>query len=166
MRIALKETSWGWIGAMASDRGLQRIILPLPSREQVLDDLEAEEEAQDPEVEGFLERVARHLSGEAPALDDPWDQELGTPFQRAVWRATQAIPRGKTLTYGQVAKAVGRPGASRAVGRALARNPLPILIPCHRVLAADGSLCGFACGRWMKGRLLAVEGVEVDAGCL
>lgn len=161
MRFALRETCWGWVGASASDRGLQRIVLPLPSREQVLLDLEVEEDSQDADLEAFLERVERYLLGESVELDDPWDQELGTSFQKAVWRATQDIPWGQTRSYQQVAVAIGRPAATRAVGRALACNPLPILIPCHRVVASDGSLCGFACGRHMKRRLLTLEGVAV-----
>jgi O-6-methylguanine DNA methyltransferase len=162
MRTALKETSWGWVGALASDRGLCRIVLPLPSQEQVLLDLEVEEGSQDASIMAFLAKVERYLQGEPVVLNDTWDEELGTPFQRAVWRAAQEIPWGQTRSYGQVAKAIGRPRATRAVGRALANNPLPILIPCHRVVAADGSLCGFACGRLMKGRLLALEGVVCD----
>lgn len=162
MRFALRETAWGWVGALASDGGLRRIVLPLPSREQALLDLGVEDGVQDSSMGAFLERVDRYLLGGAVALDEPWDEGLGTPFQRAVWRATQTIPLGETRTYQQVAVAIGRPGATRAVGRALACNPLPILIPCHRVVAADGSLCGFACGRYMKMRLLALEGVAVD----
>ncbi|MDP2728695.1 MAG: MGMT family protein [Dehalococcoidia bacterium] len=160
MRFALKETLCGWVGALASDRGLQRIILPLPSREQVLLDLGIEDGRQDASLETFLGKIERYLTGEPIVLDEPWDEEMGTPFQKAVWRATQEIPRGQTRSYGQVAQAVGRPRATRAVGRALSRNPLPILIPCHRVLAADGSLCGFACGLGMKQRLLALEGAD------
>ncbi|MDP2663767.1 MAG: MGMT family protein, partial [Dehalococcoidia bacterium] len=82
--------------------------------------------------------------------------------QRTVWRATQRIPRGQTRSYGQVAQAIGRPQSGRAVGQALASNPLPILIPCHRVVATDGSLRGFACGQEMKRRLLTLEGAAVS----
>lgn len=166
MRAALKETSWGWVGALASDRGLCRIVLPLPSREQVLLDLGVEEDSQDSSVVAFLTKIECYLQGEAVVMNDSWDEELGTPFQRAVWRAAQDIPWGQTRSYSQVATAIGQPHATRAVGRALANNPLPILIPCHRVVAADGSLCGFACGRQMKGRLLALEGAAGDGSSL
>lgn len=87
----------------------------------------------------------------------------GTPFQRAVWAAARAIPPGATRTYAEVAAAVGRPGAARAVGQALGANPVPLLVPCHRVVAADGGLGGFTGGALLKARLLALEGVRVGA---
>ncbi len=82
----------------------------------------------------------------------------GTPFQQAVWRALTAIPWGETRSYGQLAREIGRPGAARAVGMANHRNPLPILIPCHRVIGAGGSLVGYAGGLELKQALLALEG--------
>ena len=96
------------------------------------------------------------------------DVELatGTAFQRAVWRETRAIPLGRTRSYGDLAEAVGRPGAARAVGQAMRRNPQPIVTPCHRVVGAAG-LGGFggegASGTWpsIKHRLLEAEGLEL-----
>ena len=81
----------------------------------------------------------------------------GTDFQRAVWRALQRIPYGETRTYGEIAAAVGRPGAARAVGTANHRNPLPVIIPCHRVVGSNGQLCGFGGGLDVKRRLLELE---------
>lgn len=81
----------------------------------------------------------------------------GTPWQRAVWQALLAIPYGETCSYGALAARLGRPGSARAVGAAVGRNPLTILIPCHRVLGADGSLTGFAGGLERKRALLAIE---------
>ena len=81
----------------------------------------------------------------------------GTPFQRAVWTALAAIPFGSTVTYRDLAARLGRPSAARAVGRANATNPLCLLVPCHRVVGADGSLTGFAFGTDLKRRLLAHE---------
>jgi methylated-DNA-[protein]-cysteine S-methyltransferase len=83
----------------------------------------------------------------------------GTEFQQQVWRALQAIPSGETRTYGQLAAQLGRPLASRAVGRANATNPICVIVPCHRVIGADGSLTGFAFGETVKRRLLALERV-------
>ena len=83
----------------------------------------------------------------------------GTPFQERVWAALQAIPRGETLSYGELAVQVGRPGAARAVGAANARNPVCLLVPCHRVIAADGRLHGYAFGEATKRWLLELEGV-------
>lgn len=85
----------------------------------------------------------------------------GTPFQRLVWDALREIPYGATAAYGEIAVRIGRPKAARAVGSANHRNPLPILIPCHRVLGADGALTGYAGGLEVKRALLAIEGVQV-----
>lgn len=81
-----------------------------------------------------------------------------TPFLRSVYATVAAIPVGQVMTYGEVAAAVGRPGAARAVGRAMATNPFPIVIPCHRVVATNGGLGGFAGGLEMKAEMLAMEG--------
>lgn len=81
----------------------------------------------------------------------------GTPWQQAVWQAVAAIPFGETRTYGEVARGLGRPRAARAMGRANATNPLPIVVPCHRVVGADGALTGYAGGLHIKQRLLAHE---------
>ena len=87
-----------------------------------------------------------------------------TPFATAVLRATAAIPAGQVRTYGQIAQAIGRPGAARAVGAALARNPVPVRIPCHRVIRADGQLGDYSGegGAAGKAALLAAEGVHRD----
>lgn len=81
----------------------------------------------------------------------------GTAFQQRVWSALQAIPFGETRSYGQLASALQKPGAARAVGRANATNPICVVVPCHRVIGADGSLTGFAFGETIKRRLLALE---------
>lgn len=81
----------------------------------------------------------------------------GTPFQLRVWEALQSIPYGETVSYGELARAIGKPTASRAVGAANGRNPIPILIPCHRVIGVTGRLVGFGGGLAVKERLLALE---------
>jgi methylated-DNA-[protein]-cysteine S-methyltransferase len=85
----------------------------------------------------------------------------GTAFQRAVWDAVARIPYGETASYGEIARRVGKPGAARAVGAAVGANPLPIIIPCHRVIGADGSLTGYGSGLDAKERLLRLEGVSL-----
>ncbi len=87
----------------------------------------------------------------------------GTPFQHAVWERLLDIPKGKTVTYGQVAREIGQPSASRAVGGAVGSNPVSIGVPCHRVLASDGSLGGYAWGTALKVRILQEEGLRVAA---
>ena len=87
----------------------------------------------------------------------------GTPFQQSVWAALQRIPFGETRTYGQLAAELGNPGASRAVGRANATNPIALIIPCHRVIGSDGAMTGFAFGEDIKRWLLAHEGASSPA---
>jgi methylated-DNA-[protein]-cysteine S-methyltransferase len=89
---------------------------------------------------------------------------IGTPFQQAVWTAIASIPYGETITYGELARRIGRPGHSRAVGVATGRNPLSIVVPCHRVVGADGALTGYAGGLDRKRRLLALEAGKSPTG--
>ncbi|MGH6955080.1 MAG: methylated-DNA--[protein]-cysteine S-methyltransferase [Caulobacteraceae bacterium] len=104
------------------------------------------------------EAFRRYFSGDLTALRDvPWTSG-GTAFQRKVWRALTAIPAGETLSYGQLAKRIGEPDAVRAVGAANGANPVPVVVPCHRVIGADGSLTGFGGGLDRKRWLLRHEG--------
>jgi O-6-methylguanine DNA methyltransferase len=93
----------------------------------------------------------------APLPELPLDIQKGTPFQQEVWAALRRIPFGKTRSYGQIAEAIGHPKASRAVGDACGRNPLPLLIPCHRVLTSGRALGGFSGGLHIKEALLDIE---------
>ena len=101
------------------------------------------------------------LTGRVPLDLPPLDVSGGTDFQRRVWVALQAIPPGRTASYGELARAIGRPRACRAVGGACGANPIVVLIPCHRALAANGRLGGFSGGLDWKRTLLAVEGVNL-----
>ena len=85
----------------------------------------------------------------------------GTDFQVSAWQAMRRIPFGRTISYGEQARSIGKPKAFRAVGSANGKNPIPIIVPCHRVLAGDGSLGGYSLGLAMKRKLLALEGVSV-----
>ena len=98
-----------------------------------------------------------YFAGEIDDLADVPTATAGTPFQRAVWNALRAIPAGTTISYGQLAANVGRPGASRAVGAANGANPIAIVVPCHRVIGADGTLTGYASGVAHKQWLLDHE---------
>jgi O-6-methylguanine DNA methyltransferase len=100
------------------------------------------------------------LAGRAPKKFPPLDL-FGTVFQKRVWNALQKISPGKTKSYGEIARAIGKPKAVRAVGGACGANPVPILIPCHRILAANGKIGGFSGGLAWKRTLLAREGVRV-----
>lgn len=102
-------------------------------------------------------QLAQYFAGQRTGFSLPL-APAGTAFQQAVWRQLQQIPYGQTRTYGQIAVALGKPTASRAVGRANHHNPIAILIPCHRVIGADGSLTGYAGGLAVKEALLRLEG--------
>ncbi len=107
---------------------------------------------------GEIERQLRdYLTGKLHSFELPIDWSGMTSFQKKVLRATCEIPYGETRPYGQIAAMVGKPGAAQAVGRAEATNPLPLVIPCHRVIGADGSLRGYGGGLELKAWLLALE---------
>ncbi len=112
-----------------------------------------------------MEQILGYLDGRRKFFDLPIDWALVTPFQKKVLEITQFIPFGEILTYGQIAVKLGKPGASRAVGGALGRNPMPIIIPCHRVVASNGKLTGFSAaeGIFTKQQLLELEGHKIVA---
>jgi methylated-DNA-[protein]-cysteine S-methyltransferase len=103
------------------------------------------------------QRLERYAWGERIIFNDKRDFGNSTPFQRAVWEETRAIPYGATRSYEWIAQRVGKPGAARAVGQALKSNPFPIVVPCHRVIGKDGSLNGFSYGLELKKCLLDME---------
>jgi methylated-DNA-[protein]-cysteine S-methyltransferase len=114
-----------------------------------------------PDPAGAVSRMRAYLAGEITAFDSIPVEIGGTPFQRAVWEALRRIPAGSTISYAQLAAKVGRPKAVRAAGSANGKNPVGIVIPCHRVIAADGTIGGYGGGLAMKHWLLRHEGVEI-----
>jgi methylated-DNA-[protein]-cysteine S-methyltransferase len=108
-------------------------------------------------------QLAEYFAGERREFDLVL-APAGTPFERSVWDELKKIPFGETRSYGQIARALGRPDAARAVGRANGANPIPIVVPCHRVIGADGSLTGFGGGLDVKSRLLELEGLALPFG--
>jgi methylated-DNA-[protein]-cysteine S-methyltransferase len=149
----------GEFTAHFSERGLARLDFPsgkqkLVPRTEAPDDIARWHRLTE-------EALRRTLSGKEPAVLPPLDVSAGTPFQQRVWGALRRIGVGRTMTYGQIAGAIGKPKAARAVGSACGANPIPVLIPCHRVLAGDGSVGGFSAGLKWKERLLASEGITV-----
>lgn len=105
-----------------------------------------------------IRELEEYFTGRRVRFDLPLDRSYMTPFQKQVMEAAARIPAGSVRTYHQVAEHLGKPQASRAVGQALARNPIPIILPCHRVIGSDGSLHGYAGGLERKRYLLALEG--------
>lgn len=118
--------------------------------------------AQDasPLLDAAEAQLREYFAGARRTFDLPLAPH-GTAFQQRVWAALRAIPYGETRTYGELAAAIGNPSASRAVGMANHRNPIPIIIPCHRVIGANGTLTGYAGGLEIKRRLLALEGINI-----
>lgn len=138
-----------------SDEGLYAIEFQ-PSRHPVAR-AEAWREGDHPLLEQARAQLEEYFAGTRRGFDLPLAPH-GTAFQRTVWRTLATIPYGETLSYAQLAARVGRPGAARAVGAANGRNPLPIVLPCHRVIGARGDLTGFGGGLPVKRFLLELEG--------
>jgi len=115
---------------------------------------------------GYGARLRDYLDGDLDALARAPVDTSGTPFQEQVWRALRDVPSGTTRSYAEIAAAIGRPGAARAVGTANGRNPIAVVIPCHRVVSADRSLGGYAGGLARKRWLLRHEGAALSRGAL
>lgn len=146
----------GALTLVASDKGLAAILWEhdRPNRVKLGDLVE---DRAHPVLRRAEAQLAEYFAGRRTAFDIDYDL-AGTPFQKKVWAALLAIPFGETRTYGGIAAAIGRPKASRAVGAACGRNPVSIMVPCHRALGSTGALTGFAGGLETKKRLLALEG--------
>ncbi|MFG2061867.1 methylated-DNA--[protein]-cysteine S-methyltransferase [Micromonospora sp. NPDC048871] len=117
----------------------------------------ATEMPADPIAARAVAELRAYFAGELTEFRIPVRVPRGSDFERAVWREMTRIPYGETLTYGQVARLVGDPGAARAVGVACNRNPIPIIVPCHRIIGAGGKLVGFGGGLDLKVKLLELE---------
>jgi methylated-DNA-[protein]-cysteine S-methyltransferase len=147
------DTPIGELGLVASEHGLQRVLWPREAAEAP--------QAADARACGLLLdeaafQLGEYFAGTRTSFDLPLDLQ-GTPFQRQAWLALAEIPYGETVSYAEQAARLGRPDAVRAVGAANGRNPLPIVLPCHRVVGSDGSLTGFGGGLHVKRALLDLE---------
>jgi O-6-methylguanine DNA methyltransferase len=166
------KASFGWMGVAASPQGVCEIILPQSSRAQVerkfsktMPNGQARGVHSDVELQAVRTLVDRargqlveYFDGTRRELDVPLDLCSGSTFQRRVWRTILRIPHGRVRSYKWVAMRLGGLGYARAVGNALGANPVPIAVPCHRVIAHDASLGGFSGGLRVKKRLLLLEG--------
>ena len=150
---------WGSLRLLATGGGLCRVVLP---GEEGIDRWVARHLPGTVAIEGAavlqqaVEQLQAYFAGTRRTFDLALDVR-GTPFQQAVWGQLQEIPYGETRSYAQIAAALGRPLASRAVGQANGANPLPIFVPCHRVVQSDGSLGGYGGGLALKQALLRLE---------
>jgi methylated-DNA-[protein]-cysteine S-methyltransferase len=172
--FTLFDTTLGRCGIAWSRRGVIGVQLPegseIATRARLRRRFPAAREAPPPpEVRRAIDGVVALLRGEPSALDDVALDMAGVPpFDRRVYEVARTIPPGGTLSYGEVAKRLGAPGAARDVGQALGRNPFAIIVPCHRVLAAGGKIGGFSArgGVSTKRRLLAAEGAPGRASAV
>jgi O-6-methylguanine DNA methyltransferase len=183
MQTTIFKTKWGWIGLATTDRGVSAVVLPKPTRRAAEREMNGrgviyhaqdgrnklrpytEQSANGTGVSSGLLRAARvavqaYLAGKARSFALPLDWGDHSPFQMKVWEVLRGIPYGRVRSYGWVARKIGKPRAARAVGAACGANPVPLLVPCHRVVAGDGSLGGFSGGLPNKKRLLKLEGVS------
>ncbi len=151
MNYQLLDTPIGTLRLVSTGRQLAAIQFPGRHRERP-----GEVEARDPVLDTCAGQLREYFAGRRTRFDLPLAPG-GTAFQQSVWRALAQIPYGELRSYADIAAAIGRPAAVRAVGAANGRNPLPIVVPCHRVIGSDGSLTGFAGGLDIKRRLLALE---------
>ena len=157
----LRETPFGWLALLGSAQGLARVSLQ-PDPQDALAGLgEAANDAEENEAV-FAETLAafgEYFAGNMTALDSiPLDLSKASPFFGAAWVACRSIPPGETRSYQWLAEAAGNPKASRAAGQAMAKNPFPLIIPCHRVVGSGGGLHGYGAGGiGVKARLLEME---------
>lgn len=161
--IELFLTAWGWMALVWGQGRLCRVVLPGGRR-----NVEREAMRNGPSVKkrtrsGLAQRCLRYFEGERVTLSAPVEFPPVSKFRRRVWEVTAQVPYGEVVTYGELAIQVGQRGGARAVGQAMAHNPLPLVVPCHRVVAANGGLGGFSAegGLQLKRRLLALEGVTL-----
>ena len=158
------ETPAGWMGVVASDKGLRQTTLPQAFPEDCIEQLGSVIADASPSPWRFdrlKRKLERYFEGEDVSFKgEPIDVDDASPFHRAAWQACRTVPKGETRTYKWLAEQAGNPLAPRAAGQAMAKNRLAIIIPCHRIIASDGSLRGFGKGRErldLKQRLLDLE---------
>jgi methylated-DNA-[protein]-cysteine S-methyltransferase len=159
------ETRLGVTGVAGTDRGLARVTWEPVDEEAFVADLEERfpgaPVVPDPEgLEAVERQLLEYLMGDRKTFDLPVDLEGTSAFDRRVLRAASELGFGEVVPYGELARRIGRPRAARAVGGALGRNPVPVVVPCHRIVRSDGGLGGYGSGIEYKERLLRIEGRE------
>ena len=157
MSATFIDTPLGKFRTQFTKRGLARLQFPKAKPEPIADTIEPSKNWLS-QTTGALKTM---LSGRAPKNLPPLDLSAGTTFQQQTWRSLLRIPTGRTCGYGELARAIHRPKAARAIGRACGANPIPVLIPCHRVIGTNGSLIGFSGGMDWKVKLLEIERVKL-----
>ena len=144
------DTPLGWMRVTAHDGFITDL--------RFVEDTGGDTEQPDSLCQAAREQLAEYFAGRRREFHLPL-RPAGTAFQKAVWEAVARIPYGQTCSYRDIANQIGRPEASRAVGAAVGKNPIWLIIPCHRIIGSNGALTGYAGGLWRKEKLLALEGV-------
>ena len=162
-RAIIFKSRWGWMGVSETTKGIDAIVLPKATRQAALSELQAgSAELLDGQVSPRLReaqaQLTDYLAGTRRSFDLSLDLSRGTSFQRKVWRTLRRVSYGCLRSYQWVAVRVGGRQYARAVGNAVGANPMPIVIPCHRIVAQDASLGGFSGGLPTKRKLLTLEG--------
>ena len=162
-RFIIFKTPYGWCGVVSGGKGIGRVILGYESSSSVKKTIKSLYPSVKHEEDDLLRKVKemllKYFDGEAVCLDVPLEFPSATPFRLKAWEGVRSIPYGHVKTYGWLGKKLLYPGASRAVGNALSKNPLPLIIPCHRVVRSDGKMGGFSLhgGTMLKKKLIDLE---------
>jgi methylated-DNA-[protein]-cysteine S-methyltransferase len=156
------KTPIGELRLAASEEGLVAVVFPNEKKKRVLADTRGSAEAR-AHLDAATGALKEYFAGKRRDFKDIKLAPEGTTFQKSVWKALLKIPFGATKSYADIAKAIGNPKAMRAVGLANGRNPIPIIVPCHRVIGANGALTGFGGGIPTKKALLEHEGVTTPS---
>jgi len=165
MTAGVYQISQGWVFLAASKKGIARVVLPRRTRALALAAAGWQGPMDDSApLRALADEIAAYYQGTRVAFGQSLDLSDLSRFARRVLRAVRRIPYGQVRTYAQIARQIGQPHAARAVGQALRRNPVPLLVPCHRVIGSNGGLVGFGSGLAEKQRLLRLEGAWPPRG--
>ena len=161
------KSRWGWMGVSETTEGIDVVVLPKTSRRAVLLELQLSEAdlprgCRSPRLREARAQLTNYLAGTRRSFDLPFDLSQGTRFQQKVWQILRRVSYGRLRSYQWVALRVGGSQYARAVGNAVGANPIPIMIPCHRIVAQDASLGGFSGGLSTKRKLLTLEGTLAE----
>jgi O-6-methylguanine DNA methyltransferase len=168
MRQAIMfKSRWGWMGISETTKGIDAVVLPKASRQAVLSELRLSDAQllggrKSSRLREAQMQLIDYLAGVRRSFDLPLDLSQGTSFQQKVWRTLRQVSYGRLRSYRWVADRVGGRQYARAVGNAVGANPMPIVIPCHRIVAQDASLGGFSGGLSTKRKLLTLEGTLAE----
>ncbi|MCZ6677093.1 MAG: methylated-DNA--[protein]-cysteine S-methyltransferase [Candidatus Poribacteria bacterium] len=162
MNYTCFKSPFGWVSVARSERGVARVSFGASTETDAENLLLGEIEAtkSDAGLSEVVDLLTRYFNGNPVDFSLNLDLETGTAFRKRVWQAARQIPHGEVRTYGWIAQQIHRSKSARAVGGAMGANPLPIIVPCHRVIRSDGGLGGYSGGLHWKQRLLTLERVR------